>query len=457
MASLTGCCRNDSIKVKTEELSKEKQEEVIPSTPINPQTEYPLQLPDRIISPEPEYMDSSQLVNYIFAEQNRILIDNLSIIGMCALEQKEKEVPNDEKKEEEKIEIVQLDKSSIYYPEDEMTINYAIKDKQVTIIKVQSKEKDTLILPDYIEHKKVTCIDIKACEELNSKTIVLPEGLTTIKDQAFYGNEELVTIELPSTLTYLGDRVFGNCSKLKEIQIDSKNKNFCVLNGVLYNQDKTQLIRYPAGIRRTSFTIPKEVISIENGAFSFARYLTYVIIPESVHSIGEEAFAGCLNVDLLLPKQLKVIGEYAFADCNEIRVLTIPKSILEIQEGTFTGCSSLTKVTFLGDVRKIGFSSFANCSLLKEIIFNGGGNIIEDMAFAYCPMLLSVELPEGTKQVGDMVFYACKNLRSVQMPKSIEYIGNDLFIGVNHVQIVTESGSNAETYASENGIPYREP
>jgi hypothetical protein len=110
-------------------------------------------------------------------------------------------------------------------------------------------------------------------------------ALTTIPYKAF--DETLVSITIPSSVTET--YTFYNCENITAINVNSDNKNYSSDQGVLYNKDKTTLIKYPRKKAGTSFNIPDSVTSIREGAFS-GTSLTSVTIPSSVTSIRDGAF-----------------------------------------------------------------------------------------------------------------------------------------------------------------------
>ncbi len=83
---------------------------------------------------------------------------------------------------------------------------------------------------------------------------------------------------------------FTKCDKLKKINVDKKNKYLTSVDGVLFNKNKTALIRYPAGKTAKSYTVPKGVKKIASFAFLRNKYLKNVTIPKSVKTIDSEAF-----------------------------------------------------------------------------------------------------------------------------------------------------------------------
>jgi len=115
-------------------------------------------------------------------------------------------------------------------------------------------------------------------------------ALTTIPYEAFDECETLVSITIPSSVTTT--TIFDSCKNITVINVNSDNKNYSSDQGVLYNKDKTTLIRYPRKKVGTSFNIPNSVTTIGDFAFSYCTNLTSVTIPDSVTRIGEGTF-GC--------------------------------------------------------------------------------------------------------------------------------------------------------------------
>lgn len=111
---------------------------------------------------------------------------------------------------------------------------------------------------------------IGSCDDL---CIVIPERspdgdvVTSIEDMAFYGNDEIKTVQIPSTVSRIGSRAFGGCTSLVYISADSQNKSFCDVDGVLYSADMTSIIHYPASSAASSINIPQSVKRVEDMAF----------------------------------------------------------------------------------------------------------------------------------------------------------------------------------------------
>ena len=206
------------------------------------------------------------------------------------------------------------------------------------------------------------------------ENIIIEEGVTSIGNYAFSGRSSLESIEIPEGLTSIGYSAFSGCNSLQSINVDMNNKNYISEDGILFNKDKTEVIKYPAGKKdKTEYTIPSTVISIEDSAFSGCNSLENITIPEGVTSIGENAFSGC----------------------SSLKNITIPEGVTRIGDSTFYGCSNLESITIPEGVTSIGSSAFYGCSSLKSITIPEGVTNIEDRAFYGCSSLESIEIPEG--------------------------------------------------------------
>ena len=171
--------------------------------------------------------------------------------------------------------------------------------------------------------------------------IIVPEKINNLPVFAVVANtfEEanLVYIKLPASLGVIGSNTFNECDTLIRIDVDEKNENFCSVDGVVYNKNKTLLKAFPAG-RGGSFTIPNGVTKVENFAFYRCYQLENINMHNSVTEIGERAFSFCWNLkSVRFSDNLKTIGALAFSHCNNLTELHLPKSITSIGTDAFLG------------------------------------------------------------------------------------------------------------------------
>ena len=218
--------------------------------------------------------------------------------------------------------------------------------------------------------------------------VTIPDGVTCIGDYAFYSCSGLMSVTIPPSVTSIGDSAFEDCPGLTAIDVDGGNNDYCSIDGVLYNKQKTKLIQCPGG-KTGEMSIPSSVTSIGDEAFDGCSGLTSVTMPEGVTSIGIWAFRGSGLTSVTIPDSLTCIAYGAFSGCSGLTSVTIPDSVTSIGAWAFSGCISLTSVTIPMGVESVGIWAFL-----------GSG-------------LTSVTIPGSVIWIGENAFGACENLRSV--------------------------------------------
>ena len=219
--------------------------------------------------------------------------------------------------------------------------------------------------------ESVTSIADKAFSGCSLRSITIPENVTSIGDSAFYRCNWLMEITIPENVSSIGRNAFCECDALTSINVSENNKNYCSVDGIIYNKEKTALVCCPEShtpphsvqedkgsdedneygnfyfFRPIDITIPEGVTTICDYAFQDCYSLANITIPESVTSIGHEAFSGCRNLrSITIPESVTSIGHEAFSGCRNLRSITIPESVASIGDGAFKGCYNLTSVNF---------------------------------------------------------------------------------------------------------------
>ncbi|MGN0539011.1 MAG: leucine-rich repeat domain-containing protein [Candidatus Fimenecus sp.] len=250
------------------------------------------------------------------------------------------------------------------------------------------------------------------CTALESITI--PDSVTSIGKSAFSCCTSLASITIPDSVTSIGSYAFEDCTSLESINVSNDNKAYSSVDGVLFDKDKTELIRYPIGNARTTYTIPNSVTVIGIGAFSGCESLTSITIPDSVTSIGLGAFSHCTGLaSVTIPDSVKSIGGYAFYNCTSLTSITIPDSVTSIGDLAFYYCTSLTRITIPNSVTSIGSLAFEFCESLASVTIGNGVTSIGWGTFENCTSLASITIPDSVTSIGDGAFYDCTALEAV--------------------------------------------
>ena len=147
----------------------------------------------------------------------------------------------------------------------------------------------------------------------------IPNGVKSFGDCAFDSCSTLKNITIPDSVTSIGWGVFSGSTSLTNIDVSENNLNYSSYEGVLFNKNKTELIKYPIGNERTSYNIPAGVINFGD-VFSDCKNLVNITIPNSVTNIGIGAFWQCANLaSITITNSVTSIDNYAFYDCKNLK------------------------------------------------------------------------------------------------------------------------------------------
>ncbi|MPN00256.1 hypothetical protein SDC9_147450 [bioreactor metagenome] len=132
---------------------------------------------------------------------------------------------------------------------------------------------------------------------------------------------------------------------MKKIFVEKENESFKAEGGVLFNKDKTALIRYPPTNPDTTYAIPRSVKIIGPHAFQNCRNLKEVTLNDGLEVIEDSAFDDCKALESIgLPDTLEKIGQWAFHGCDRIERFLVPAKTEYIGTYAFGSCTSLTEI-----------------------------------------------------------------------------------------------------------------
>ena len=261
----------------------------------------------------------------------------------------------------------------------------------------------------------------------NAGGYTVPNSVTNIEDNAFYGCNSLTNVTIGNSVTSIGRQALASCTSLTAITVDTNNLDYSSVAGALFDRSQTILIQCPGG-KAGSYSVPNSVISIGAYAFYGCSSLTSVTIGDSVTSIGDNSFYGFSSLtNVTIGNSVTSIGDSAFYACSSLTSVTIPNSVTSIGDSAFYACSSLTNVTIDNGVTSIGDNAFSYCSSLTSVMIGNSVTSIGIWAFISCTSLTNVMIPDSVTSIGDGAFELCTSLTTVTIGNNITNIGNYVF------------------------------
>ncbi|MGN0536508.1 MAG: leucine-rich repeat protein [Acutalibacteraceae bacterium] len=324
----------------------------------------------------------------------------------------------------------------------------------------------------------------------------IQEGTLCIADQAFYGSSGLTSVTIPDSVQGVGYRAFYNCSGLGSVTFASMKNMIrfgseCFTNGgrflsngsltssgvtngqIIYDnniytyivaQDGTMVLygcrTTPSGV----LNVLDGTVCIAESAFNSRTAITGLVLPDSVKSIGWQAFNGCTGLKSIdFGNGLVNIGENAFFNCrnSNLTSLVIPDSVEVIRRNAFYGCTTITSLTlgnsvnFIGNyafyqvkmtsltipdsVKTIGDQAFANNSSMKNLTIGNGVNVIARKAFINSNALTSLMIGKSVVSIGQEAFSGAGQKGPINgdiiLPLSLSYVGDKAFTNCKYTGV----------------------
>lgn len=222
----------------------------------------------------------------------------------------------------------------------------------------------------------------------------VPDGVTEISGLIPAQCMALKSIHLPASLREIVPDGLVYWRNLSNITVDNQNTVYCAQDGVLFDRDKTTLVKYPSEKSGEHYMIPNTVTKIAEDAFFGAHHLTSVDIPQGVTVLDEAAFNGCYNLQKVsIPEGVTKLGAWAFGECEALSSVTIPSTVEEIGDYAFL-YTNFKSVSLPRSLQRMGTNPFYE-SALTDIYYAGSEAEWSQIEFEY------LDLTEITVHFGD--------------------------------------------------------
>lgn len=292
-------------------------------------------------------------------------------------------------------------------------------------------------------------------DTLTPSSSVFKEGMIGIATRALAGTKTLRSFTLPDSVKYIGSSAFADSTLLHYFLTDVNNSALEELgDGAFMGCEQLVQIRLNGKLKTIGSYAFYNCSSVMNN-----QYYPQWLVPDSVESIGQEAFTGTAlfenpdedgivyagnwvvgygtlsTSDVGLPSTVKGIADWAFSHCADLRSINGLQRVEHLGYGAFAFCENLTYVSGLYRyLEKIEPYTFYKCNQLLTVTLPYELKEIGFAAFAKCEQLFEIDLSEtSVETIGDCAFYGCFNVKEVLLGESVTTIGAYAFYGLEQV------------------------
>lgn len=225
-----------------------------------------------------------------------------------------------------------------------------------------------IVIPENLHDDNFLCYQLETCpnlleievDEKNTYFKQVEHGLLGLSsyDSENYAVYLIAPAATSFTIPKNVERILSNAGihseNLQEFIVEDGNTNFYSEGGVLFNYDKTKLIRVPENSVITNYVIPDTVEYIEEWAFGYCSNLESVTGGTNVKEIADLAFYGSAKLEeISLSTSLEIMGDSLFGHCESLTEITIPEGITSLGRDLFDYCENLVKLTIPASVTEI--------------------------------------------------------------------------------------------------------
>lgn len=250
------------------------------------------------------------------------------------------------------------------------------------------------------------------------------EGMNQIGKYSFSSCKNLISIELPNSITKIGSYAFENCTKLESVimstnleSIDTHAFASCDRLTNIYNLENSKLSSLGSNAFSgcdllVNISFPTTLKKIDSYAFFECTSLANIILPESLTTLGAYAFKKTGLTSISVTNNITSLSGYVFQNCTNLSSVYI--DVVSCPDALFSECRNLKTITFSNNVKTIGLDTFYNCAV-ETINLPDGLESLGARAFGSCDNLTSVVIPASVTNIGSSVFSFCRNLTEIRI------------------------------------------
>ena len=329
-------------------------------------------------------------------------------------------------------------------------------------------------------------------------SLVIPDGVTEIKDYAFKDYKRLMSVFVSDGVKKIGNLAFAGCSGVQVLSVpfvgggtaDTAYLGY-IFGGLRYDQNgsvcprnlHTVTVNGGGAIASHAFYGCASVLSVTlknaetvgRQAFGYCTGLSSIHLPPTLASVDEGAFLGCdalskvsitdiaafcgvdfasaqsnplsiaknlylngaLLTELTVPDGVKGIGDFAFTNAIGITSLSLPEGLESIGESAFYGCEKIAALSLPDSLLTLGKAAFSLCTGLQSVSIGGGLSEIGDSAFAGCEGITALTVGKGVTAIGDAAFQKCRRIETLVLPEGLLTIGKNAFADCYRLKSIT--------------------